>query len=91
MVSVTWSLQRIRHGEQPVWMGITLAAMLGQIGLPGGGFGHGYGSMADTGAAPPRFAFPSLPRTRNPIRSRLFLLRLLPFARSYFQHMRQQQ
>ena len=39
-----------QHGEQPVWMGIALAALLGQIGLPGGGFGHGYGSMADVGA-----------------------------------------
>ena len=36
-----WSLQRAEHGEQPVWMGVVLAAMLGQIGLPGGGFGHG--------------------------------------------------
>jgi len=24
---------------------VTLAAMLGQIGLPGGGFGQGYGSL----------------------------------------------
>ena len=43
MISVTWSLQRADHGEQPFWMAITLAAMLGQIGLPGGGFGFGYG------------------------------------------------
>ena len=33
-------------------MGLTLAAMLGQIGLPGGGFGHGYGSMNEPGLAP---------------------------------------
>ena len=32
-------------------MGLTLAAMLGQIGLPGGGFGHGYGSMNEPGLA----------------------------------------
>ena len=32
-----YSLQRASHGEQPIWMMITLAAMLGQIGLPGGG------------------------------------------------------
>ena len=54
LVTVTWSLQRARHGEQPLWMGLTLAAMLGQIGLPGGGFGHGYGSMSESGL-PPRF------------------------------------
>ena len=41
MVSVSWSVQRGDHGEQPYWMAITLAAMLGQIGLPGGGFGFG--------------------------------------------------
>ena len=44
LVTVSWSLQRARHGEQPLWLGVVLAAMLGQIGLPGGGFGHGYGS-----------------------------------------------
>ena len=43
MISLSWSLQRARHGEQPVWAGIALACVLGQIGLPGGGFGHGYG------------------------------------------------
>jgi biotin/methionine sulfoxide reductase len=41
IVTVSWSLQRTRHGEQAPWMGLTLAAMLGEIGLPGGGFGHG--------------------------------------------------
>jgi trimethylamine-N-oxide reductase (cytochrome c) len=37
-----WAIQRQDHGEQPPWMLVTLAAMLGQIGLPGGGFGFGY-------------------------------------------------
>lgn len=32
-------MQRQRHGEQAHWMMVTLASMLGQIGLPGGGFG----------------------------------------------------
>jgi biotin/methionine sulfoxide reductase len=36
MLSFSWSLTRQAHGEQPFWAGITLAAMLGQIGLPGG-------------------------------------------------------
>ena len=44
MITMSWSLQRADHGEQPYWMAITLAAMLGQIGLPGGGFGC-YGSV----------------------------------------------
>ncbi|TCP95361.1 trimethylamine-N-oxide reductase (cytochrome c) [Cricetibacter osteomyelitidis] len=37
-----WGMQRQRHGEQTHWMLVTLAAMLGQIGLPGGGFGLSY-------------------------------------------------
>ncbi len=38
MIAPSWSIQRSDHGEQPFWMTIVLAAMLGQIGLPGGGF-----------------------------------------------------
>ena len=38
LITCSQSLQRAEHGEQPVWMGVVLAAMLGQIGLPGGGF-----------------------------------------------------
>lgn len=37
-----WAIQRQHHGEQAHWMLVTLAAMLGQIGLPGGGFGLSY-------------------------------------------------
>lgn len=37
-----WCLQRMQHGEQYSWMIVVLAAMLGQIGLPGGGFGFGW-------------------------------------------------
>lgn len=44
MINVSYSLQRAEFGEQPYWMAITLAAILGQIGLPGGGFGYGYGT-----------------------------------------------
>lgn len=33
-----WGMQRRKYGEQPAWMLVVLAAMLGQIGLPGGGF-----------------------------------------------------
>ncbi|MGW4091485.1 molybdopterin-dependent oxidoreductase [Nocardia sp. NPDC004750] len=64
LVTVSWSLQRARHGEQPLWAGVVLAAMLGQIGLPGGGFGHGYGSAAGVGE-PARGPVPRLPQGRN--------------------------
>jgi biotin/methionine sulfoxide reductase len=69
LVTVSWSLQRIRHGEQAPWMGLTLAAMLGQIGLPGGGFGHGYGSMNEAGLPPLRFGLPKLPQGANPVQT----------------------
>lgn len=67
MLTVTWSLQRTEHGEQPVWAAIALAAMLGQIGLPGCGFGHGYGSMADLGSTAPLMTRPTLPQGRNSV------------------------
>ena len=42
MLTSGWVMQRQHHGEQPHWMLVTLASMLGQIGLPGGGFGLSY-------------------------------------------------
>jgi biotin/methionine sulfoxide reductase len=56
MINCAWSLQRAHHGEQPYWAAITLAAMLGGIGLPGGGFAFGHGSGNGVGA--PRAALP---------------------------------
>ena len=50
-----WSLQRADHGEQPPWMLVTLACMVGQIGLPGCGYsmGHNYGDAGSPlGLAP---------------------------------------
>ena len=52
-VNINWSLQRSHHGEQPFWALVTLACMLGQIGLPGGGFGVGYGPANLMGSAHP--------------------------------------
>jgi len=49
MISVSWSLTRQDHGEQPFWVATVLAAMLGQIGLPGGGIGFGYGAVNTIG------------------------------------------
>ncbi|HEY2552687.1 MAG TPA: molybdopterin guanine dinucleotide-containing S/N-oxide reductase [Streptosporangiaceae bacterium] len=65
LVTVSWSLQRAQHGEQPLWLGVVLAAMLGQIGLPGGGFGHGYGSTSVVGEPAPQVSVPRLPQGRN--------------------------
>lgn len=49
MISISWSLQRASAGEQPLWMGISLASMLGHIGTEGGGIGFGYASVNSTG------------------------------------------
>ncbi|MAC47933.1 MAG: Asp-tRNA(Asn)/Glu-tRNA(Gln) amidotransferase GatCAB subunit C, partial [Oceanospirillum sp.] len=46
LICTAVSLQRADYGEQPLWMTVVLAAMLGQIGLPGGGFGMGYAADA---------------------------------------------
>lgn len=42
MLMAGWGMQRQQYGEQAPWMLVTLAAMLGQIGLAGGGFGFSY-------------------------------------------------
>lgn len=66
MVTATWSLQRAENGEQPYWALIALASALGRIGLPGQGFGFGYGSMngmGDVGYRTPLSGLPSLPNS----------------------------
>jgi biotin/methionine sulfoxide reductase len=68
MLTASWSLQRADHGEQAYWALIFLAACLGQIGLPGGGFGFGYGSSAGIAEPPNAFPGPALPTIPNPAR-----------------------
>ncbi len=67
LVTCSQSLQRAEHGEQPVWMGVVLAALLGQIGLPGGGFAYALGSTSNTGKPPLAVPLPTLPTGRNAI------------------------
>lgn len=50
MIMMGWGIQRIDFGEQFHWMGYALAAVLGQIGLPGGGMGTNY--QYSNGGAP---------------------------------------
>jgi biotin/methionine sulfoxide reductase len=66
MINCTWSLQRSHHGEQPYWAAITLAAMLGGIGLPGGGFSFGHGSTNGIGAPRRNVPAPDVPIPANP-------------------------
>lgn len=56
-----WAMQRADHGEQIHWMLVTLASMIGQIGLPGGGFtfsGHYSNLGAPAHNAPGLSSFP---------------------------------
>jgi biotin/methionine sulfoxide reductase len=69
MVTAAWSLQRAEHGEQVYWMTMALAAVLGQIGLAGGGFGLGYGAIGSIGNGVKRHPLPSLPVPPNPVDS----------------------
>jgi len=75
-ITTTWSLQRADHGEQPIWMTIVLAAILGQIGLPGGGFGFGYGSMNRMGQGRSPVAPLNRPVGRSPINSYIPVARI---------------
>jgi biotin/methionine sulfoxide reductase len=75
LITCAQSLQRAEHGEQPVWMGVVLAAMLGQIGLPGGGFVYAMGSLANVGKPALAVPLPTLPQGRNNVPD------LIPVAR----------
>lgn len=76
MIMTSWSLQRADHGEQPWWATILLASVLGQIGLPGGGFGFSYTSTNGVGMPVTRHAIPSPRRGRNRTRRKIPVARL---------------
>jgi biotin/methionine sulfoxide reductase len=72
LISVSWSLQRAEHGEQPWWMAMVLAAMLGTPGLPGVGVNYGFGSVHNVGFLGRRrfnfnFKLGALPLGENPV------------------------
>jgi biotin/methionine sulfoxide reductase len=76
MITLAWSLSRHQHGEQPYWMGITLAAMLGQIGLPGTGIGLGYGVENKIGKNVAGKYLGHFPRPPNPVNSAIPVARI---------------
>jgi biotin/methionine sulfoxide reductase len=65
LVTVAHSLQRAEHGEQPVWMASVLAAMLGQHGLPGGGYSYALGAIANYGRRHNAVPIASLSQGKN--------------------------
>lgn len=74
-ITVAWSLQRAEHGEQPFWMSAVLAAMLGQIGLPGRGVGYGYGAIGGVGKSVKGLRGMTFSQGENPVG------RVIPVAR----------
>lgn len=75
MMTCAWSLQRAHRGEQPYWACIALAAALGHIGTPGGGFAFGHASMNGVGNPRMEIAGPAMESGRNPAGS------VIPVAR----------
>ncbi len=67
LITTAVSLQRADYGEQPLWMTLTLASMLGQIGLPGGGYGIGYGADSTIGTSDRPFRWSVFPQGKNAV------------------------
>ncbi|MDQ6522539.1 molybdopterin-dependent oxidoreductase [Nocardioides sp. LHD-245] len=62
LITMSWSMQRAQHGEQPCWALIALAAIAGQLGHPGRGAGLGFGTHHSTGLAGLRHPVAALPQ-----------------------------
>ena len=75
MISVSWSLTRQSHGEQPFWAAIALASIIGDIGKPGGGIGFGYSAMNSIGNHYKKIPAVSLPQGKNSVK------KFIPVAR----------
>ncbi len=77
LITVSWSLQRAGHGEQPCWLAVALAATAGQLGRPGGGCALGFSSYHTPGTVQrhePHVA--ALPQGENRIRSSIPVARV---------------
>lgn len=86
LVTVAHSLQRAEHGEQPVWMGAVLAAMLGQIGLPGGGYSYALGTLAHYGRRNNAVSSPSLSQGKNGVKEFIPVARIADMLLNPGQH-----
>jgi biotin/methionine sulfoxide reductase len=67
MLTVSWSLTRQQFGEQPFWGVVALAAMLGQMGTPGGGVGLGYTITNYLGNNVFKMPYAPLPQGKNAV------------------------
>ena len=79
LIGISWSLQRSEFGEQSYWMATLLSAMLGYVGLPGGGVAYGYGSVHNIGFAGrrlPNYKSAALPQGKNAVKSYIPVARI---------------
>ena len=67
VVTAAYALQRAHHGEQVHWMALTLSAMSGSLGRPGGGFGVSLGAFEWLGNPASPWSVASLPQGHNPV------------------------
>ena len=65
-INTTYAVQRQDHGEQTYWMAAALACVLGQVGLPGGGFAFPFGSAGAPGSGQGPKRIPGLPVPKRP-------------------------
>ncbi|MFV0532203.1 MAG: molybdopterin-dependent oxidoreductase [Cumulibacter sp.] len=75
-LTMSWSMQRQQYGEHTLWLGVCVAALLGQIGLPGGGFGHGYASTNRVGHSEMLLGLPKFSMGHNPVRTYIPVARI---------------
>ena len=75
-ITLSWSIQRGEHGEQPYWMSAVLASMLGQIGLPGGGVGYGYGAIGGVGKSLIGMRGMTFSQFENPVKKHIPVARI---------------
>lgn len=66
LITMSWSLQRAIHGEQPWWAAVGLASVAGQMGRPGGGVTFGVASLGGVGAPQAMVKPPALPQGIKP-------------------------
>jgi biotin/methionine sulfoxide reductase len=66
LITMSWSLQRAVHGEQPWWSAVALASVAGQIGKPGGGVTFGAASVGGMGMPQALIKPPVMPQGTKP-------------------------
>ncbi len=69
VISTSYSVQRADFGEQAPWMALTLAALSGSMGRPGGGFGVGLAALHRNGMTLSKVRAAAFPQGVNNVRT----------------------